>query len=441
MAVFNAAKREIDIKIVYYGPALCGKTTNVQCVHKMLSPTQRGDIMSLATKDDRTLFFDFLPIELGDVKGFKTRFHVYTVPGQVYYALTRRAVLTGVDGVVFVADSQASKLEENIESLHDLNENLNYYKKDLSSIPFIMQYNKRDMDNILPVSELNNKLNPNNVPYFGSSAVDGTGVIETLTACCKLVFKQMDSAGSAKKRRRQQQDASSPLPPTVPIQSEPLPPAAAPRPISPPLNFDDDDDGPVIKIIPDDDYNSSLTTPGRTAEPALSSFDRATADTKSTAPASGTGVGSFDDLPVMDPLSSGISSPAGYESSEPEDDSIPSLDVFKTPVPSPDLFPFDSSGSKTGQDTDTYALPDFDEIPKPHKPQDSRPAMPFDRSDDSELKSATAVSDDVCVITECGQPKKISPKALNVPLTFKNKRTGQIFTVTVTVSFDDFSIT
>jgi signal recognition particle receptor subunit beta len=98
MAVFNAAKREIDIKIVYYGPALCGKTSNVQCVHKMLAPTQRGDIMSLATKDDRTLFFDFLPIELGDVKGFKTRFHVYTVPGQVYYALTRRAVLTGVDG-------------------------------------------------------------------------------------------------------------------------------------------------------------------------------------------------------------------------------------------------------------------------------------------------------------------------------------------------------
>ena len=106
MAVFNAAKKEIDIKIVYYGPALCGKTTNVQCVHRMLSPDQRGDIMSLATKDDRTLFFDFLPIELGNIRGFKTRFHIYTVPGQVYYALTRRAVLTGVDGVVFVADSQ-----------------------------------------------------------------------------------------------------------------------------------------------------------------------------------------------------------------------------------------------------------------------------------------------------------------------------------------------
>ncbi len=439
MAVFNAAKREIDIKIVYYGPALCGKTTNVQCVHKMLSPTQRGDIMSLATKDDRTLFFDFLPIELGDVKGFKTRFHVYTVPGQVYYALTRRAVLTGVDGVVFVADSQASKLEENIESLQDLNENLNYYKKDLSSIPFIMQYNKRDMENILPVSELNNKINTNNVPYFASSAVDGTGVIETLTACCKLVFKQMDSTGSAKKRRRQQQDEAAPLPPTVPIKSEPLPPVAT-RPISPPLNFDDDD-GPVIKIISDDDYNTTLKTPGLTAEPSLSSFDRATAETKSNARKSGTGFSALDDLPVMDSLSSGKLSPAGYESSEPEDESIPSLDVFKTSVPSPDLFPFDRSGSKTVQDADRYSLSAFDEKPKPQIPQDSRSAMPLDRSDVSELKRTTVASDNVCMVTECGLPQKISNKALNVPLTFQNKRTGQMFTVTVTVSFDDFSIT
>ena len=440
MAVFNAAKREIDIKIVYYGPALCGKTTNVQCVHKMLSPTQRGDIMSLATKDDRTLFFDFLPIELGDVKGFKTRFHVYTVPGQVYYALTRRAVLTGVDGVVFVADSQSSKLEENLESLQDLNENLNYYKKDLSSIPFIMQYNKRDMDNILSVAELNKRINPNNVPYFASSAVDGTGVIETLTACCKLVFKQMDSTGSAKKRRRQQQDEAAPLPPTVPIQSEPLPSAAATRPISPPLNFDDDD-GPVIKIIPDDDYNSSPKKPGFTAEPALSSFDRATSDAKANARTTGSGFSAFDDLPVMDSLSSGKSSSAGYESSDLDDESIPSLDVFKTSVPSPDLFPFDRSESKTVQNRDTFSLPDFDEKPKPQRPQDSRTAMPLDRSDDSELKRTTAASDDACMVTECGLPQKISNNALNVPLTFKNKRTGQMFTVTVTVSFDDFSIT
>ena len=143
----------------------------------------------------------------------------------------------------------------------------------------------------------------------------------------------------------------------------------------------------------------------------------------------------------MDSLSSGKLSPAGYESIEPEDEAIPSLDVFKTSVPSPDLFPFDRSGSKTVQDADRYSLPAFDEKPKSQKPQDSRSAMPLDRSDVSELKSTTAASDDVCMVTECGLPQKISSKALNVPLTFQNKRTGQMFTVTVTVSFDDFSIT
>ena len=299
MAVFNAAKREIDIKIVYYGPALCGKTSNVQCVHKMLAPTQRGDIMSLATKDDRTLFFDFLPIELGDVKGFKTRFHVYTVPGQVYYALTRRAVLTGVDGVVFVADSQASKMDENIESLQDLNENLNYYKKDLSTIPFVMQYNKRDMDNILPVAELEQKINSNNVPHFAASAIDGTGVIETLTACCKLVFKQMDSSGGAKKRRRQRQEetvAPAPLP-TSTLPHVPEPPMTAPESVSAPLSFDDDD-GPVIKIIADDDdFNPSEKKSAEQSEPTLSSFDRATAAMNGHSRVPGTSA--LDAVPLM----------------------------------------------------------------------------------------------------------------------------------------------
>lgn len=192
MPVFNAAKREIDIKIVYYGPALCGKTTNVHSIHKNLPPTQRGEIMALATKDDRTLFFDFLSIELGNVKGFKTRFHVYTVPGQVYYALTRRAVLTGVDGVIFVADSQQDKMQENVESLKDLEENLGYYKKELNTIPFVMQYNKRDLENILPVEQMDPVLNQRGVPFFGASAKSGEGVMETLTACCKLVLKKLN---------------------------------------------------------------------------------------------------------------------------------------------------------------------------------------------------------------------------------------------------------
>ena len=198
MAVFNSAKKEINIKIVYCGPALCGKTTNVQTIHNKLAPHQRGEMVSLATKDDRTLFFDFLPIELGNVKGFKTRFHIYTVPGQVYYALTRRAVLTNVDGVVFVADSQTEKIEDNLESFRDLEENLKFYKKDLLTTPFVIQYNKRDLPDIMPVEELNSVLNKLQVPYFESSAEQGPGVMETLTACCKLVLKQLDE-GSAKK--------------------------------------------------------------------------------------------------------------------------------------------------------------------------------------------------------------------------------------------------
>ncbi|MBW1855068.1 MAG: gliding-motility protein MglA [Deltaproteobacteria bacterium] len=197
MVVYNPAKREIDIKIVYYGPALCGKTTNVQSVHKIMNPQQRGELVSLATKDDRTLFFDFLPIELDSIKGFKTHFHIYTVPGQVMYNLTRRAVLTGADGVVFVADSQVDKMDENIESLNDLKDNLGYYKKDLESFPFVIQYNKRDLDNVVSVKELEEKLNATMVPSFAASAVNGEGVMETLTMCCRLVLKKItDKTGA-----------------------------------------------------------------------------------------------------------------------------------------------------------------------------------------------------------------------------------------------------
>jgi signal recognition particle receptor subunit beta len=191
MVVFNPVKKEIDIKIVYYGPALCGKTTNLQSVHVSLNPQQRGELVSLATKDDRTLFFDFLPIELDNIKGFKTRFHIYTVPGQVFYTLTRKAVLTGVDGIIFVADSQNDKMEENVESLDDLRENLKYYKKDVESIPYVIQYNKQDLNNIMPLDEMERQLNPQHAPYFEAIAINGTGVMETLTMCCKMVLKQI----------------------------------------------------------------------------------------------------------------------------------------------------------------------------------------------------------------------------------------------------------
>ena len=197
--MFNLAKREIDLKIVYCGPGMCGKTTNLQCIHKMLSPQQRGELVSLPTKDDRTLFFDFLLMERY-ISGFKTRFHLYTVPGQVQYALTRRAVLMGVDGVVFVVDSQTSMLQENIDSLKDLGDHLRFYKKDLNTFPFVLQYNKRDLPTIMPVDKLNTMFNTMDVPAFESSAITGRGVAATLDAICKIVQKNIDN-GTAKTKR------------------------------------------------------------------------------------------------------------------------------------------------------------------------------------------------------------------------------------------------
>jgi len=434
MAVFNAAKREIDIKIVYYGPALCGKTTNVQCVHKMLSPTQRGDIMSLATKDDRTLFFDFLPIELGDVKGFKTRFHVYTVPGQVYYALTRRAVLTGVDGVVFVADSQGSKMEENIESLQDLNENLNYYKKDLSSIPFVMQYNKRDMDKILPVDELNQKLNPDNVPYFAASAVDGTGVIETLTACCKLVLKQMDSSGSAKKRRRQRQEESSA--PLAPPQIQPPAPPIIPAPaaFAPSFNFDDDD-GPVIKIITGDDSSSppqSKAAPSGLSFPGTDTLPGFKKDFQTIS-----GTVSLDDMPSMDSPSTGKSSYSSKAApTVPEDnESIPSFDAFESTA-SPASLSFDNPGF----DDFDYQQRSFDSVPESGSYDTGSSAAPSQLTPPSPPPSnQTGPFPGLLKIVECGTPVKISDTTMQMPVQLKNAQTGQICTVKITLAFDDFS--
>ncbi len=198
MAVFNHVRKEIDAKIVYYGPGISGKTTNLQQIHQRLKPDQRGKMISLATNEDRTLFFDFLPIELGSVRGFKTRFHLYTVPGQVYYGATRRAVLTGVDGVVFVADSQAGRMEDNLVSLEDLEENLRYYGKKVQTVPLLMQYNKRDLPNVLSVEEMNKKLNRWGAPYFEAVASSGQGVFETLTALCRMVLKAIESGAYAR---------------------------------------------------------------------------------------------------------------------------------------------------------------------------------------------------------------------------------------------------
>jgi signal recognition particle receptor subunit beta len=224
MSMINYASREINCKIVYYGPGLGGKTTNLEHVYGKVKPDTRGKLISLATETERTLFFDFLPVDLGTIRGFKTRFHLYTVPGQVYYNASRKLILKGVDGIVFVADSQIERMEANQEAMQNLYDNMAEYGYDLTRMPFVIQYNKRDLPNASPLSELQGALNPGwEVPdaakqrltpdpyhagenlveqvstgewieratYFEAVAVTGDGVFDTLKAVSKLVLKTL----------------------------------------------------------------------------------------------------------------------------------------------------------------------------------------------------------------------------------------------------------
>jgi len=224
MSMINYASREINCKLVYYGPGLGGKTTNLEHVYAKVNPNARGKMISLATETERTLFFDFLPVDLGTIRGFKTRFHLYTVPGQVYYNASRKLILKGVDGIVFVADSQLERMEANIESMQNLYDNMAEYGYDLTKIPFVIQYNKRDLPNASPIKDLQAALNPGwqvadparqkvtPDPVFPNDflvqqlptgewieravaqegvAVQGDGVFETLKSVSKLVLKTL----------------------------------------------------------------------------------------------------------------------------------------------------------------------------------------------------------------------------------------------------------
>ena len=191
MALVNHTTREINAKIVYYGPGLCGKTTNIHLIYHRIAPGQRGKLISLATETDRTLFFDFLPVELGTIKNYKVRFHLYTVPGQVFYNATRKLVLKGADGVIFVADSQRAMLDANLESMANLRDNFSEQGVSLAEFPMVIQYNKRDLPDILPIEDLNAAMNPRSLPYYEAVAMTGDGVLKTFTAISKLVLQDM----------------------------------------------------------------------------------------------------------------------------------------------------------------------------------------------------------------------------------------------------------
>jgi len=224
VSMINYASREINCKIVYYGPGLGGKTTNLEHIYGKVQPETRGKLISLATETERTLFFDFLPVDLGTIRGFKTRFHLYTVPGQVYYNASRKLILKGVDGIVFVADSQLERMEANQESMQNLYDNMAEYGYDLRQMPFVVQYNKRDLPNAAAIEDLQAALNPGwevedaarqrvipdqmhpgenlveqiptgewveRAPYYEAVAVSGDGVFDTLKAVSKLVLKAL----------------------------------------------------------------------------------------------------------------------------------------------------------------------------------------------------------------------------------------------------------
>jgi len=197
MSFINYSAREINIKLVYYGPGLCGKTTNLQYIYQKSSPDTKGKMISLATETERTLFFDFLPLSLGDIRGFKTRFHLYTVPGQVFYDASRKLILKGVDGVVFVADSQLERMDANLESWDNLKDNMAEHGYDLTKVPSVIQYNKRDLPSAVPTEELRAAINEFNLPDFDAVATTGFGVFPTLKAIAKVVLRELKKQAGA----------------------------------------------------------------------------------------------------------------------------------------------------------------------------------------------------------------------------------------------------
>lgn len=206
MTFINYAAREINCKLVYYGPGLGGKTTNLQCIYAKTNPQAKGKLISLATESDRTLFFDFLPLELGNIRGFRTRFHLYTVPGQVFYDASRKLILKGVDGVVFVADSQAARMDANVESIYNLKENLRTQGYELKNLPYILQLNKRDMPTAVSVEEMTRTLQSQGEPVFEAVATTGVGVFDTLKSLARMVLLRLrrgETQGSAARQSRQ----------------------------------------------------------------------------------------------------------------------------------------------------------------------------------------------------------------------------------------------
>ena len=238
MVQINFALKEVNCKVVFYGPGMSGKTTNLEIVHQKAPEENKGELTSISTDGDRTLFFDFMPLDLGNVAGMRTKFQLYTVPGQVYYNSTRKLVLQGVDGVIFVADSDPEKMDENVESYANLIENLEEYGKDVRELPHVIQYNKRDLPNAMPVAEIDSRLNKFGVPTFEAVAYTGEGVFPTLKTLAAMVLESIEKMdGKAPRRAAPTAPKAAPAPKqaaTLDAATVPAPaPAPAPRPRGP----------------------------------------------------------------------------------------------------------------------------------------------------------------------------------------------------------------
>jgi len=411
MAVLDHAKKEVNAKIVYYGPGLSGKTTNIHFIYSKLMPEHRGELMTLSTKSHRTLFFDFLPVELGEVKGYNTRFYLYTVPGQIFYNNIRKEVLRNVDGIVFVADSQAKMKQDNLQSLQNLEENLLEMGRELKDIPHVFQYNKRDMPELQGLEDLHRQLNKYNAPFFEAVATNGTGVLKSLTTISKMVLKKLretpqfaqkeDTGGPEEAyglsdeflvmtrqeamRLRAQAAAAPPAKPAAPAAAKPplgarvtppAQPATQPKPApAKPAPAKPAAPAPVKPAAP---------TPAKPAAPAKAPVPPAA---KPVAPAP---VKAPAPLPVK-PVPAAPKTPLGAQVPPPAQ-----------PKPLPAKLPVQAA------------------VPSP------KPAPPV----------AAGTKPIKLVLVKWGTPESAGPTALKIPLTLQDQASGQQFTSTLTISLE-----
>lgn len=384
MALLNIKKKEINAKIVYYGPGLSGKTTNIQFIHSKLKPDHRGKLMTLATQTDRTLFFDFLPVELGEIRGMKTRFQIYTVPGQVFYNATRKLVLKNVDGVVFVADSQRKMLDDNIESLKNLEENLAHYDKTMDQVPIVFQYNKRDLPDAMPMDELNAAINTFGAPAFEGVAAKGKGVLQTLTTISKLVLHKLkDSAEFAKIQQQAEESDLSKGAPAKKVKPAPAPaPAPAPQPVvaEPEIEIEE----PEIEMAED---------AIELEEPALEVAEEAV------------------DIEVEEDTLE-LDEPEEIELAEPEMEVEAEEIDFEVEEPTVEI-----------EDEPAIAVAEEDE----------------EALEEAEAAPALAVSDGKFEIVEVGKPLKIGGGSFRLSLKLKNTGTDQEINLNLMLSLEDLS--